>query len=298
MYDIIGKKYLFLGVSALLFIVAVATISVYGFKEGIDFVGGTSWQIRIAKNPSAEAVGEALKKKFNLQEVIAVPEPTTKSIILRLPELNEVMHTDYRMTLEKEFGAVEELNYETIGPAVGNELRQKALWAFLGVLIAISLYIAFAFRHVSRPISSWKYGFVTLATLFHDAVIPLGLVAYLGHTQGIEVNTNIVVAVLVIIGFSVHDTIVVFDRIRENIRLEKSSSFSFGELVNRSINQTMIRSINTSLTLILTLAALLLFGSANLFYFVLVILVGVVIGVYSSIFVASPLLVLWNKGRA
>ncbi len=298
MYDIIGKKYLFLGVSALLFIVAVATISVYGFKEGIDFVGGTSWQIRIAKNPSAEAVGEALKKKFNLQEVIAIPEPTTKSIILRLPELNEVMHTDYRMTLEKEFGAVEELNYETIGPAVGNELRQKALWAFLGVLIAISLYIAFAFRHVSRPISSWKYGFVTLATLFHDAVIPLGLVAYLGHTQGIEVNTNIVVAVLVIIGFSVHDTIVVFDRIRENIRLEKSSSFSFGELVNRSINQTMIRSINTSLTLILTLAALLLFGSANLFYFVLVILVGVVIGVYSSIFVASPLLVLWNKGRA
>jgi len=295
MYDIIGKKYLFLGVSALLFIAAVTAIGVYGFKEGIDFVGGTSWQVRIVGNPSAEAVGESLKKKFNLQEVIAVSEPTTKSIILRLPELNEVMHTDYRIALEKEFGAVEELSYEVIGPAVGNELRQKALWAFLGVLIAISLYIAFAFRHVSRPISSWKYGFVTLATLFHDAVIPLGLVAYLGHTQGVEVNTNIVVAILVIIGFSVHDTIVVFDRIRENIRFEKSSSFSFTALVNRSMNQTMIRSINTSLTLILTLAALLLFGSANLFYFVLTILVGVVIGTYSSIFVASPLLVLWNR---
>jgi preprotein translocase subunit SecF len=298
MYDIIGKKYLFLGISALLFIAAVVSIGVYGFKEGIDFVGGTSWQVRIAKNPSAEAVGDALKKKFALQEVIAVPEPTTKSIILRLPELNEAMHADYRIALEKEFGAVEELNYETIGPAVGNELRQRSVWAFLGVLIAISLYIAFAFREVSRPVSSWKYGFVTLATLFHDAVIPLGLVAYLGHAQGIEVNTNIVVAILVIIGFSVHDTIVVFDRIRENIRLEKSSSFNFAALVNRSMNQTMIRSVNTSLTLILTLAALLLFGSANLFYFVLVILVGVVMGTYSSIFVASPLLVLWNKGRA
>ncbi len=193
---------------------------------------------------------------------------------------------------------MEELNYETIGPAVGNELRGKAAWAFLGVLIAISLYIAFAFRHVSRPVSSWKYGFVTLATLFHDAVIPLGIVAYLGHAQGVEVNTNIVVAILVIIGFSVHDTIVVFDRIRENIRLEKSSSFGFGSLVNRSMNETMIRSINTSLTLMLTLTALLLFGSANLFYFVLVILIGVVMGTYSSIFVASPLLVLWNKGRA
>ncbi|MDO8582399.1 MAG: protein translocase subunit SecF [bacterium] len=297
MYDIIGKKYLFLGVSALLFIAAITAIGTYGFKEGIDFVGGTSWQVRITENPSAEAVGESLKKKFNLQEVIAVPEPTTKSIILRLPELDEVMHTDYRIALEKEFGAVEELSYETIGPAVGNELRQRSVWAFLGVLLAISLYIAFAFRHVSRPISSWKYGFVTLATLFHDAVIPLGLVAYLGHTQGVEVNTNIVVAILVIIGFSVHDTIVVFDRIRENIRFEKSSSFNFANLVNRSMNQTMIRSINTSLTLILTLTALLLFGSANLFYFVLTILVGVVMGTYSSIFVASPLLVLWNKGR-
>jgi len=295
MYDIIGKKYLFLGISAILFIAAVASMGTYGFKEGIDFAGGTSWQVRITENPSAEAVGEALKEKFGLQEVIAIPEPTTKSIILRLPELDEAMHADYRATLEKEFGAVEELSYEVIGPAVGNELRQKALWAFLGVLIAISLYIAFAFRHVSRPISSWKYGFVTLATLFHDAVIPLGLVAYLGHTQGVEVNTNIVVAILVIIGFSVHDTIVVFDRIRENIRFEKSSSFSFTALVNRSMNQTMIRSINTSLTLILTLAALLLFGSANLFYFVLTILVGVVIGTYSSIFVASPLLVLWNR---
>ena len=298
MYDIIGKKYLFLGISAVLFIAAVASMSIYGFKEGIDFAGGTSWQVRIIENPSAEAVGEALKKKFDLQEVIAIPEPTTKSIILRLPELNEVMHADYRAALEKEFGAVEELSYEVIGPAVGNKLRQKALWAFFGVLIAISLYIAFAFRHVSRPISSWKYGFVTLATLFHDAVIPLGLVAYLGHTQGIEVNTNIIVAILVIIGFSVHDTIVVFDRIRENIRLEKSSSFNFAALVNRSMNQTMIRSVNTSLTLILTLTALLLFGSANLFYFVLTILVGVVMGTYSSIFVASPLLVLWNKGRA
>ena len=178
------------------------------------------------------------------------------------------------------------------------ELRAKALWAFLGVILTISLYIAFAFRQVSRPVSSWKYGIVTLGTLFHDALIPLGLIAYLGHTRGEEINTNSIVAILVIIGFSVHDTIVVFDRIRENLRLEKSPSFNFSELVNRSMNQTMIRSLNTSLTLALTLAALLLFGPSNLFYFVLTILVGVVVGTYSSIFIASPLLTLWNRSRA
>ncbi|MSR73653.1 MAG: protein translocase subunit SecF [Candidatus Pacebacteria bacterium] len=298
MYDIIGKKYLFLGLSALLLIASITAMGMYGFKEGIDFVGGTSWQVRMAKKPTAEAVSAMLMKEFNLQEAIAIEEPTTQSVILRLPELNEDMHAKYRTALEKDFGAVEELDYETIGPAIGNELRGKATWAFLAVLLTISLYIAFAFRHVSRPISSWKYGFVTLGTLFHDAVIPLGLMAYLGHTYGVEINTNIVVAILVIIGFSVHDTIVVFDRIRENLRIEKASSFSFDALVNRSMNQTMIRSINTSLTLVLTLAALLLFGSANLFYFVLTILVGVVVGTYSSIFIASPLLTLWNKRRA
>lgn len=296
MYDIIGKKYAFLGISAVLLAASVASIAAYGFKEGIDFAGGTSWQVRLAKKPTAEAVGAAITKEFGLQEVVAIEEPTTQSVILRLPELDETMHAKYRATLEKNFGAMEELGYETIGPAVGGELRAKATWAFFAVLLTISLYIAFAFRHVSRPVSSWKYGLVTLATLFHDAVIPLGLVAYLGHTKGVEINTNIVVAILVIIGFSVHDTIVVFDRIRENLRHEKASSSSFEALVNRSMNQTIIRSINTSLTLVLTLTALLLLGSANLFWFVLTILVGVVVGTYSSIFLASPILTLW-KGK-
>ncbi len=298
MYDIIGKKYFFLTISALLVIASVASIATYGFKEGIDFAGGTSWQVRLKERPAAEAVSATLMQEFELQEVIAIEEPASKSIILRLPELNEELHAKYRATLEKEFGAVEELGYETIGPAIGNELRGKAIWAFLTVLLTISLYIAFAFRHVSRPVSSWKYGLVTLATLFHDAVIPLGILAYLGHAKGVEINTNIVVAILVIIGFSVHDTIVVFDRIRENLRTEKNPSSGFPALVNRSMNQTIIRSINTSLTLVLTLVALILFGSSNLFYFVLTILIGVVAGVYSSIFVASPLLVLWNKERA
>ena len=288
--NIIGNKYIFLAISAILLIASIASITAFGFKEGIDFLGGTSWQIRFEKQPETAAVQELLAKEFKLPEITVIEEPSTQSIILRLPELSEGLHAQYKATLQKNFGQFEELSYETIGPTIGSELRRKALYAFLGVLLTISLYIAFAFRKVSRPISSWKYGFVTLVTLFHDALIPLGLIAYLGYARGVEMNTNLIVAILVVIGFSVHDTIVVFDRIRENIGKEKGSSFDFKALVNRSVNQTMIRSVNTSLTLVLVLLALLLFGSANLFYFILIILVGVIIGTYSSIFIASPLL--------
>lgn len=293
--NIIGNKYIFLSISAVFVIAALSAIVLFGFKQGIDFKGGTAWQVRIVNNPTIDLVKDALAKEFKLAEITALEEPTTQSIILRLPEISLGLHAEYKKTLEKNFGVVEELSYETIGPAIGSELRGKALYAFVGVLITISLYIAFAFRTVSRPVSSWKYGFITLITLFHDALIPLGLIAYLGARQGVEINTNTIVALLVVMGFSVHDTIVVFDRIRENIKNQKTSSFDFPALVNQSVNETMIRSLNTSLTLILMLCALLFFGSANLFYFVLVILVGVIVGIYSSIFVASPLVTLWNK---
>ncbi|MEK7641173.1 MAG: protein translocase subunit SecF, partial [Patescibacteria group bacterium] len=158
------------------------------------------------------------------------------------------------------------------------------------VLLAISLYVAFAFRKVSKPVSSWKYGIITLITLFHDALVPAGMFAVLGRLLNLEVDTNFVVAILVVVGFSVHDTIVVFDRIRENLRIAGSNVGDFSSLVNSSINQTFARSINTSLTLILTLVALYFLGPAALQYFVLTILVGVVMGTYSSIFIASPLL--------
>ncbi len=189
-----------------------------------------------------------------------------------------------------------DLRFESIGPAIGGELRSKAYWAFLFVILGISLYIAFAFRKVSHPVSSWKYGIIPLVTLFHDAVIPAGLIAVLGVLRHVEIDTNFVVAILVVMGFSVHDTIVVFDRIRENLRLERSSKFDFGALVNKSVNETFARSLNTSFTLVLVLVALYIFGSASLQYFILTMLVGTIVGTYSSIFVASPLLTLWRQG--
>ncbi len=165
------------------------------------------------------------------------------------------------------------------------------------VILGISFYVAFAFRKVYQPVSSWVYGLITLLTLFHDVVIPAGLLALLGHYARIEIDSNFVVALLVVMGFSVHDTIVVFDRIRENLLLDRGKT-AFSELVNRSINQTMARSVNTSLTLIFVLLAIYFVGPISLHYFVLTLLVGVTTGIYSSIFVASPLLVIWhNRNR-
>ena len=216
---------------------------------------------------------------------------------MRIRAITEEEHQADLAALTLKFGGAEELGFQSIGPSIGAELRRRAFWGIGFVLIGISLFIAFAFRKVSRPIRSWKYGVVTLVTLFHDVVIPAGLFAYLGRFYGVEADTNFIVALLVVMGFSVHDTIVVFDRIRENLLLGREGA-GLAEVVNKSINETLARSINTSVTLVLVLVALLLFGPATLTYFVLAILVGVILGTYSSIFVASPLLVIWHAFAA
>ncbi len=272
---------------------SILAIYFFGLQQGIDFKGGSLWQIRFEDDGiSSDVVNSIFKNKLKIEDVSIVSEVSTKSFLVRLKELSEVDHQKYLLDLNA-ISKVEELKFESLGPAIGNELRQKAVWAFIFVLLGISLYVAFAFRKVSYPVSSWKYGLITLVTLFHDAIIPTGLFAVLGYFLGIEIDTNFVVAILVVMGFSVHDTIVVFDRIRENLRLERNSKFDFSFLVNKSVNETMARSINTSLTLVLVLLALYVFGSSSLSYFILTMLVGTVFGTYSSIFVASPLLTLF-----
>jgi len=210
--------------------------------------------------------------------------------------LDEAQHRDYGEKLAIRFPEMEERSFQSIGPSVGAELRTNAMIAMVLVLLGISLYIAFAFRKVMRPVSSWTYGWITLVTLFHDVAIPAGMLAALGRYRGIEIDGNFVVALLVVMGFSVHDTIVVFDRIRENLFQDRGKS-PFTKVVNDSVNQTIARSVNTSLTLILVLVALYVAGPATLTYFVLTLLVGVTTGIYSSIFVASPLLVVWQRFR-
>ncbi len=187
-----------------------------------------------------------------------------------------------------------ELRYDSVGPSIGAELKRKSVYAIIMVLICIVLYVAWAFRRVSKPVASWKYGLTAIIALFHDVIITMGVFAFLGKFYGMEVNTPFVAAILTVLGYSVNDTIVVFDRIRENL---PKSDDDFESTVNTSVNQTITRSINTSLTTLLVLLAILFFGGDSIKGFVLALSIGVFVGTYSSIFLASPILVVWEKFR-
>ncbi|OGN25672.1 MAG: protein-export membrane protein SecF, partial [Candidatus Yanofskybacteria bacterium RIFCSPLOWO2_01_FULL_44_22] len=183
--------------------------------------------------------------------------------------------------------------FDSIGPTIGRELKRNAAIALVVAIIAIVLYIAWAFRHVSEPVSSWKYGVAAVIALIHDVTIPTAVFALLGKFSGVPIDALFITALLTIMGFSVHDTIVVFDRTRENLRKLKGRE-EFSVTVNRSVNETFTRSINTSVTILLALVAIVVFGGESVRYFALALIIGIVFGTYSSIFIASPLLVLWN----
>lgn len=295
MLNIIANKKYFLGFSLTLVLASWILAAVLGLQPGIDLKGGTEWQVVLDKaNPTETEVQMLLKGALSNGDV-NVKQSGDGSFLIRLPDLSETDHQKYAELLKNNFQGLTEKNFSSIGPSIGSELKNKSIWAVILVLVGISLFIAWAFRKVSEPVKSWKYGVVTLLTLIHDVSIPIGLLAILGRWKGIEIDTNFIVALLVVMGFSVHDTIVVFDRIRENLTVNRGRKIDLGEIINYSVRETFARSINTTLTLILVLVVLLIFGPASLFYFVLTILVGTIFGTYSSIFVASPLLYLWQR---
>lgn len=292
--NIIGHRKIFLTISGILVAAAVVLIIAIGFRPGIDFTGGTLWQFRISPSPSVSEMQSFFANKLGISETIVNFDSASQVFLVRFPIISENDHQQYISQLTSQYPSFKEDSFQSVGPSVSDQLRQNALISILLVLIGISLYVAFAFRKVSRPVSSWKYGAITLITLFHDVSIPAGFLVILGKLKGVEIDTNSIVALLVVMGFSVHDTIVVFDRIRENLLLDRGRS-EFGKVINDSINQTMARSINTSLTLFVVLMALFIFGPITLKYFVLTLIIGTIAGAYSSIFVASPLLQVWQR---
>ncbi|MEK7089456.1 MAG: protein translocase subunit SecF [Patescibacteria group bacterium] len=292
-FKLIENRNIFFGFSAVMMVLSVILVMTLGLKQGIDLKGGTQWEIKFA---SATVTTDAVKTVIvNLGDKDgSVRQTSDGSFVIRIKGLNETQHAQYK-TAFMTLGEFKEQNFSSIGPTIGIELRNRSIKAIIFVLLGISLYIAYAFRKVSKPISSWKYGFATLISLFHDVVIPIGFLALLGWWKGVELDTNFIVALLVVMGFSVHDTIVVFDRIRENLLTHRGKNFTLAEIINISVRETFVRSINTTLTLVIVLVALLLLGPSSLFYFILIILVGTVFGTYSSIFFACPILYLWGR---
>ncbi|MEK9152294.1 MAG: protein translocase subunit SecF [Patescibacteria group bacterium] len=278
--------------SGLLVAASIIALIVFPLKLGIDFTGGSLMEVSFAgARPEPDAVAAVFTDQ-GLGETVA-QTVDQKSMLVRTKGIDEPTHQKVLAELKKKFGGATEKRFESIGPSVGAELSQNAVKSLSLVLVAIAAYVAYVFRKVSRPVASWKYGLVTLiAALFHDVLLPLGLFAVLGRTHGVELNSAFVAAILTVLGFSVHDTIVVFDRIRENLL---KTGGDFEEIVERSVNETLSRSINTSLTILFSLIAIFFWGGASLKYFALTLIVGLVAGTYSSIFLASPLLVVFQK---
>lgn len=277
--------------SGILIFASLFALFAYGIKFGIEFTGGSIIEVDFTESrPSNDQISRAISD-LNLGEVIIQPTGE-KGVILRLKEIDEPTHQKVISQLNA-LSKSEEKRFDLIGPSIGEELKRKTNTAVVMTLLAITLYIAFAFRRVSRPVASWKYGIASLIALVHDIIIPLGVFAVLGKFYNIEITVPIVAALLTILGFSVHDTIVIFDRIRENIL--RRGGYSFEDTVNWSLNQTFGRSISTVFTVLLVLFSIFFFGGETLKYFALALIIGITSGAYSSIFIASPILVSWNR---
>lgn len=286
---IIKYKKIFISLSVILVVVSFALMKTYGIKQGIDFTGGSVIDITYEKT-----AGEIVPEEYEAQNIAPYKtgELTARFISIRPyeeigPVISELANKDNATPFQ--FTQV-----STIGPTLGAEMTKKAIIALVVVVLAILSFIAFSFREVSHPVPSWKYGVIAMVTLIHDIVIPTGVFVVLSHLYGAEIDTLFVIALLTIIGISISDKIVVFDRIRENLKLSGNKK-SFEEVVGMSLSQTFTRSINTSVTVILALFALFFFGPVMTKWFTLTLIIGMFVGTYSSIFVASPLLTVWNN---
>ncbi len=290
--NVVKHKAIFLGISVIMLAASIFAIFSFGFNLGIDFTGGSLWQVKI-QDTNVETVKNFFEKDLEAEVSNISYDEASQTYAITLNEITDEKRQEDLAALEAEFTNVEDVEFLAISPSVSDEIKNKAMLAIIFVMLGISIYIAFVFRKVSKPISSWKYGVITLLTLVHDVIIPAGVFAYLSRYFNITIDTNFIVAMLVVMGFSVHDTIVVFDRIREN--LLKTRNKHLGEIVNMSVNETLTRSVNTSLTLIIVMLALYFLGPVSLKFFILAMLIGTTVGVYSSIFVASPLLLVVQK---
>ncbi len=294
--NIIGHKYIYLTFSGILILASFISLFVWGLNVGIDFTGGSLMEVQFTAGsmPTIDNVKEVLAP-LKLGDITVRPIGSD-GMVLHFRDVDEQTHQQILSAFGGLKGPKEtvERKFDTIGPVVGKELRMQSFTAIGLTALGIVLYLAWAFRRVSKPVASWKYGVVAVSAFIHDVTIPVGVFAFLGHFYGVAVDSLFITALLTVMGFSVHDTIVIFDRIRENLGKAKSVQ-SYEHTVNKSVNETISRSINTSLTVLMALLAVFMFGGETTRYFALALIVGIVFGTYSSIFIASPLLVIWEQ---
>jgi preprotein translocase subunit SecF len=283
-------------VSMGLTVIAIILVATFGLRFGIDFKGGSVMQIVFNDNrPSTDDLAKTLSVIPNVSNVSISPF-ASKGDLVRLNSVTEQTHQDILKAVTAKYGKVTENSFDSIGPTIGNELKQKSIVSIIILLLAVTIYLAIVFRKLSKVLSSWAVGMAAIVALIHDVLIPTGVFAVLGHYYGIEITGVFVAAALTILGYSVSDSVVVFDRVRENV-LRFGSKEDFGTLVHKSVMQTLVRSINTTLATLLTVLAVYFFGGESIKYFSLALIIGIFSGAYSSIFVAAPILVWWSRRK-
>lgn len=275
---------------------AIVLTAVFGLRFGVDFRGGSLLEIVFDNTrPTVEELGSVVNPISGVKNMNVNPVGD-KGMLIRLNDINEPTHQDVLNKISQKFGQITENRFDSIGPTIGNELRSRSIKAIVILLIAIVIYIALVFRKMARVLSPWAMGLAAVIALVHDILIPTGVFALLGHFMGIEITAVFVAAALTILGYSLSDSVVVFDRVRENA-IRFGTSQNFGELVHKSIMQTLVRSLNTTLTTLLALVAIYFFGGESIKYFALALIIGIFVGAYSSIFIAAPILVWWSRKR-
>lgn len=293
--NFIKNSKIWFGISTITILVAVVSAFYFGIKLSIDYTGGTLFEVSYNSEIQTEEQITSQINNIISDSNLSIRKTDNNGYIIRLKPIDQETQTQIKESFVSNGGRVERIS--SIGPTLGKELQTRAIYAVLAVSILIVIYIAFVFRKVSEPVSSWKYGWVALIALLHDVIITIGAFAIFGHFFGLEVGTMFITAILVVLGYSINDTIVVLDRVRENLSLKSKTprGQDFEDLVEFSLKESLARSINTTLTTVISLVALLLFAGPVVYEFSLALIIGIIAGAYSSIFLAAPLIVLFEK---
>ena len=290
-FNIVSHRTIFFTLSGVLVVLSLLAVPVLGLRLGIDFTGGSLLEVTTTQTIDVERIRSSMRDQG--YPALSIQSSGEDTLLIRTESLTESEHQTLLVALGENLEGLQEQRFDSIGPVIGQELRRTAVTGVFITLLLIGLYIAWSFRKVSEPIASWKYGILTIVAAFHDVIITVGAFVVFGSLLGWEMGAAFIAAILTILGYSINDTVVVFDRTREN--LAKRIGNSFEETVELSIKQTLTRSFNTSFTTILALLAIFLFGGESTQPFALALIIGIGVGTYSSIFLASPLLVSWER---